>query len=229
LGRAARTGVKNGCFLESFVDGCHQTHHLIQIRYPKARVAIRSRLLAIPGRVVRHPIEDHAKTLLVRRCHKMLQILEISELSIDAVLILDRVRTAQRALAIFATDLMNWHQPQDVRTQGFEPRQMRFGGPKRAFNSELPQVDLVNRGAFAPLGMLEFHVRHGLVRVWLLGIARGSAVGGIQGSGIASDFFEYEDTPFVPVTPQYFPTSRLEVISGDKSGLSRRFKSLNQY
>ncbi len=98
----------------------------------------------VPGRVVGHPVQDDVQTQLVGGLHEVLQVVQRAELRVDAVVVLDGVGAAQAALAVPLADGMDRHQPEDVHTQFFEPRQVRLGGPKRALRRELPRVDLID-------------------------------------------------------------------------------------
>ena len=143
----------------------------------------------VPGRVVGDPVEDHVHIERMSGVDESLEVVQRAELGIDAKIIAYRVRTAERALPVLFADRVDRHEPQDVDTEIPEPRQLPLDGAERPFGAELPDVDLVNRGIAAPLGVFERHVRPGLdgIRTSCCRIARIRGHAGDEGQAGGQD------------------------------------------
>ena len=124
-----------------------------EVALPVPRIPLRmlGHQVAVPRRVVGHPVQDDVQAVLVRGPDEVLQVIQRAQLGLDRVVVLDRVGTAQRALAVLLADHLNRHQPQDDGAEFLQPRQVGLGGPEGAFRGELAGVDLIDGGVLRPL------------------------------------------------------------------------------
>ena len=126
----------------------------------------------VPGGVVGDPVEDHVQPKFVGAVDEPLEVVEGAELGVDGEVVARRVRAAQRALAVLLADRVDRHEPDDVRTQRLQARQLLLRSGERSLRRELPQVDLVQDGVLRPLGVAQAHVGHGLVARKIVGHGR---------------------------------------------------------
>src|ERR1044071_7707898 len=109
----------------------------------------------IPGSMIRHPVEDHVHAQLMGGPYKMLEVGQLAKFRIDRQIILNGIGTAQAAFAILFPDGVDRHQPEDIRAEVLQARELRLGGAQRSFVRELAEVDLVDRSVSAPGRMLK--------------------------------------------------------------------------
>ena len=131
----------------------------LEIAFPVARIPVRMLCdpRMIPSGVVGHPVQDHFHAKCVCAVDEAAQLHRCAEFRIDPAVVLHRVRTAERALAVFDPDRMHRHQPHDIDTERFQARQLFFRSTEAALGRELADVDLVDHRMLGPLRVLQMH------------------------------------------------------------------------
>jgi hypothetical protein len=69
--------------------------------------------------MVGDPVEDHVHALAVGGIDEGLEVGLGAELRVHAVIVADRIRAAERALAVLHADRVDRHQPQDIDADSF--------------------------------------------------------------------------------------------------------------
>ena len=119
----------------------------------------------VPRGVVGDPVEDDVQPEPVRGGDEVLEVGERAELGVDAEVVAHGVGTAEDALAVLGADRVDRHEPDDVGAERLDPRQLYLRRGERPLGGELPEVDLVERGAPRPFRVVELDVGDRLVPV----------------------------------------------------------------
>ena len=134
----------------------------------------------VPGRVVRHPVQNDMQAKGMGAVHEMLHVVERAELRVHRAVVLHGIGAAQRAFAVLFADGAQRHEPDDIDAQFLEAWQLLFRFRQRAFRGELPHVDLVEGGAAGP-----FRVLHTHIGLWCIGRDHGR--GDLRDFSLAAD------------------------------------------
>ena len=95
----------------------------------------------IPRRVVSHPVEDDAHTVLVTDLGEVLEVVDGAELRSDGLVVADAVGGV---LALFDTDGVDGHDPHDVDTQVADGVDAGGYGVERVLRCKHAGIDLIH-------------------------------------------------------------------------------------
>ena len=111
--------------------------------------------MVIPGTVIRHPVEDHFQAQRMGLINESPKAALVTKLRIYGKIVFHRVRAAKLTFAMFLTNRMDRHQPQDLRAQPGDMSQFFSNTIKRTGLTELAGINLINNRVFAPVGLRE--------------------------------------------------------------------------